>query len=62
MYLLCVIIDESLRPSDSSGPPVTEKVATLVNDKFSLIDLGLEKRKEIFEKTHAGLMNLFGQA
>ena len=38
-------IDESLRPSDSIGPPINE----IVNDKFSS-DLGLEKRKEIFEK------------
>ncbi|CAB3987415.1 Hypothetical predicted protein [Paramuricea clavata] len=45
------LIDESLRPSDSSGAPFSEKVAKLVNDKFS-IDLGLEKQKEIqfFEK------------
>ena len=42
-------IDESLRPSDSFGPPVSEKVAKLVNEKFT-IDLGLEKRKQIFEK------------
>ncbi|CAB4018917.1 Hypothetical predicted protein, partial [Paramuricea clavata] len=42
-------IDESLRPSDSIGPPIHEKIAKIVNDKFSS-DLGLEKRKEIFEK------------
>ena len=42
-------IDESLRPSDSFGPPVADKVANLVNEKFT-IDLGLEKRKQIFEK------------
>ena len=42
-------IDESLRPSDSFGPPVSEKVAKLVNEK-STIDLSLEKRKQIFEK------------
>ncbi|CAB3979216.1 Hypothetical predicted protein [Paramuricea clavata] len=41
-------INESLRPSDSIGPPIHEKIA-IVNDKFSS-DLGLEKRKEIFEK------------
>ena len=41
-------IDESLRPSDSLGPSVAEKVAKLVNEKFS-IDLGVEKRKEIFD-------------
>jgi uncharacterized protein (UPF0210 family) len=42
-------IDESLRPSDSSGPSVAEKVAKLANEKFS-IHLGVENRKEIFEK------------
>ena len=42
-------IDESLRPSDSIGPPIHEKIAKIVNDKFSS-DLRLEKRKEIFEK------------
>ena len=42
-------IDESLRPSDSSGPSVAEKVAKLANEKFS-IHLGVEKRKEILEK------------
>ena len=42
-------IDESLRPSDSLGPLVSEKVAKLVTEKFT-IDLGLEKRKQIFEK------------
>ena len=42
-------IDESLGPSDSSGPSVAEKVAKLANEKLS-IHLGVEKRKEIFEK------------
>jgi hypothetical protein len=43
-------IDESLRPSDSSGPSVAEKVAAkLANEKCS-IHLGVEKRKEVFEK------------
>ena len=37
-------IDESLRPSDSFGPPVSEKVAKLVNEQFT-IGLSLEKRK-----------------
>ena len=46
---LLEVIDESLRPSDSFGPPVTDKVADLGNEKF-MIDLGLEKRKQIFEK------------
>ena len=41
-------IDESLRPSDSSGPSVAEKVAKLENEKFS-INLGVEKRKEILQ-------------
>ncbi|CAB4013809.1 Hypothetical predicted protein [Paramuricea clavata] len=27
-------IDESLRPSDSIGPPIHEKIAKIVNDKF----------------------------
>ena len=41
--------DESLRSSDSLGPPVAEKVAKLISEKFS-IGLGVQKRKEIFEK------------
>lgn len=42
-------IDESLRPSDSYGSPISEKIAKIVNDKFST-DLGITKRKEILEK------------
>ena len=42
-------IDESLRPSDSHGPQIKERVAQIVNEKFSS-DIGIEKRKEIFEK------------
>ena len=38
-------IDESLRPSDSYGPKIKEKVAKIVNEKFSS-DIGIEKRKE----------------
>ena len=37
------------RHADSIGQPIHEKIAKIVNDKFSS-DLGLEKRKEIFEK------------
>ena len=42
-------IDLSLRPNEISGPPISEKVAKIVNEKFST-DLGSEKRKEILEK------------
>ena len=42
-------IDLSLRPNEISGPPISEKVAKIVNEKFST-DLGAEKRKEILEK------------
>lgn len=41
-------IDLSLRPNEISGPPISEKVAKIVNKKFST-DLGAEKRKEILE-------------
>ena len=46
---LLEVIDESLRPSDSYGPQIKERVAKIVNEKFSC-DIGIEKRKEIFEK------------
>ncbi|CAB4032023.1 Pol poly, partial [Paramuricea clavata] len=42
-------IVKSLRPSDSIGPPIHQKIAKTVNNKFSS-DPGLEKRKEKFEK------------
>ena len=42
-------IDLSLRPNENSGPPISDKVAKIVNEKFST-DLGPEKRKEILEK------------
>ena len=42
-------IDLSLHPNEVSGRPISEKVAKIVNAKFST-DLGLEKRKEILEK------------
>ena len=40
-------IDDSLRPSDSYGSQIKERVAKIVNEKFSC-DIGIEKRKEIF--------------
>ena len=42
-------IEESLRLSDSYGSPISEKIAKIVNDKFTS-DLGITKRKEILEK------------
>jgi hypothetical protein len=48
VYSSSIVEVELLRPSDSLGPSVAEKVAKLVNEKFS-IDLGVEKRKEISE-------------
>ena len=39
----------SLIPSDSYGPQIKERVAQIVNEKFSS-DIGIKKRKEIFEK------------
>jgi hypothetical protein len=53
-------IDESLRPSDSYGSPISEKIAKIVNDKFTS-DLGITKRKEILEKykTPANCDNFF---
>jgi hypothetical protein len=49
------LIDDSLRPSDGFRPPISEKVAKIVND------LGIDKRKEILEKykTPANSTNLF---
>ena len=53
-------VDDSLRPSDSFGPPISEKVAKIVNEKFTT-DLGTDKRKEILEKykAPANCINLF---
>ena len=43
------LIDETLRPADGFGPPISEKIAKIINEKFTT-DLGGEKRKEISEK------------
>ena len=37
-------IDESLRPSDSYGPKIKEKVAKIVSEKFSS-DIGIQNEK-----------------
>ena len=42
-------VNMSLRASDFTGPPVSDKVATIVNEKFTT-DLGVDKQKEILEK------------
>ena len=42
-------INESLTPSEDTGPPVNEKLAALINNKFTT-DFDLAKRKEIGEK------------
>ena len=42
-------IDETLRPSVSYGPQIKKRVDQIVNEKFSS-DIGIEKRKKIFEK------------
>ena len=42
-------VNISLRASDFTGPPVSDKVATIVNEKFTT-DLGVQKRKEILGK------------
>ena len=42
-------IDLSLRSSDVVGPPISDKIAKIINEKFST-DLGIKKRKEILEK------------
>lgn len=54
------LIDDSLRPSDGFGPPISEKIAKIINEKFTS-DLGIDKRKEILEKykTPANCTNLF---
>ena len=43
------LINESLNPSDMTGPPVSEKLAKLVNEKFTL-EFDLAKRKEISQQ------------
>ncbi len=45
---LLAIIHESLNPSDETGAPVSERLAKLVNEKFTL-DFYLQKRKSIME-------------
>ena len=42
-------IDLSLRSSDVAGPPISDKIATIINEMFSK-DLGFKKRKEILGK------------
>ena len=42
-------MDLSLGSSDVAGPPISEKVAKIINKKFST-DLGVMKRIEILEK------------
>ncbi len=43
------LIDETLRPADGFGPAISDKIAKIVNEKFTT-DLGGDKRKEISEK------------
>ena len=43
------LIDETLRPADGFGRPISKKIAKLINEKFAA-DLGGKKRKEISEK------------
>jgi hypothetical protein len=54
------LIDDNLRPSDRFGPPISERIAKIINEKFTT-DLGLDKRKEILEKYKipADCTNLF---
>ena len=42
-------ITTSLSSSDETGPPVSEKLSKLVNDKFQ-VEYSVEKRKEILQK------------
>ena len=42
-------VNISLCASDFTGPPVSDKIATIVNEKFPT-DLGIQKRKEILGK------------
>jgi hypothetical protein len=54
------LIDDNLRLSDGFGPPISERIAKIINEKFTT-DLGLAKRKEILEKYKipADCTNLF---
>jgi hypothetical protein len=45
---LLAVINESLNPSEEAGAPVSERLAKLVNEKFTL-DFDLQKRKSIME-------------
>ena len=45
---LLAVINASLNPSDDTGAPVSEQLARLVNEKFTL-DFYLQKRKSIME-------------
>ncbi|CAB4002708.1 Hypothetical predicted protein [Paramuricea clavata] len=45
---LLAVINESLNPSDETGAPVSERLAKLVNEKFTL-EFDLQKRKSIME-------------
>ena len=42
------MIDETLRPVDGFGSPISKKIAKIINEKFTT-DLGGETRKEISE-------------
>ena len=42
-------ITTSLSSSDESGPPVSDKLSKLVNDRFH-IEYSVDKRKEILQK------------
>ena len=54
------LIDDNLISSDGFGPPISERIAKIINEKFTT-DLGLDKRKEILEKYKipADCTNLF---
>ena len=54
------LIYDNLRPSDGFGPPISERIAKIINEKFTT-DLGLDKGKEILEKYKipADCTNLF---
>jgi len=43
------LIDLSFRSSDVADPPISDKIAKIINEKFST-DLGFMERKEILEK------------
>ena len=54
------LIDDNLRLSDVFGPPISERIAKIINEKFTT-DLGLANGKEILEKYKipADCTNLF---